>query len=287
MPTSPMGERAPAKASSRSDGQIRRRLRCSVRTTADLGRSIVPRPEVEMTWLLCSRSGASDCLQRHFWLKPEPAASRHFRIRGWPAPGSAGKPTGDGGDRGKDLLWSRFRTRLRMEAQITKSNVVKHSGTHDSIAAGFMKDGSRRCASLRGSDPRLVVRRRPVSLHSADEPAISAGVPVCGRMHGTVADSARGLDSLPRAALCSGGGFAMDSLPFLPAGVRLHAAGLYWLFFAAPGFLGLLALRTGNIAVICWGAMLLAGSLGLIRNRWFVFYVVVFLCCPSRSLFFR
>ena len=72
-------------------------------------------------------------------------------------------------------------------------------------------------------------------------------------MHGTVADSARGLDSLPRAALCSGDGFAMDSLPFLPAEVRLHAAGLYWLFFAAPGFLGLLALRTGNIAVICWG----------------------------------
>ena len=61
--------------------------------------------------------------------------------------------------------------------------------------------------------------------------------------------------------------------------------GFYWLFFAAPGFLGLLALRTGNIAVICWAAMLLAGSLGLIRNRWFVFYVVVFLCCSIKITF--
>ncbi len=61
--------------------------------------------------------------------------------------------------------------------------------------------------------------------------------------------------------------------------------GFYWLFFAAPGFLGLLALRTGNIAVICWSAMLLAGSLGLIRNRWFVFYAVVFLCCAIKITF--
>jgi hypothetical protein len=61
--------------------------------------------------------------------------------------------------------------------------------------------------------------------------------------------------------------------------------GFYSLFFAAPGFLGLLALRTGNIAVICWAAMLLAGSRGLIRNRWFVFYVVVFLCCSIKITF--
>jgi len=58
--------------------------------------------------------------------------------------------------------------------------------------------------------------------------------------------------------------------------------GLYWLFFAAPGFFGLLALETGNIAVLCYTAMLLAALPGLTRNRWMIFYVTVFLCASIK-----
>ncbi len=58
--------------------------------------------------------------------------------------------------------------------------------------------------------------------------------------------------------------------------------GFYWLFFAAPGFLGLLAFETGNIAVICYTAMLLAAIPGLTQNRWLIFCLVVFLCASIK-----
>lgn len=58
--------------------------------------------------------------------------------------------------------------------------------------------------------------------------------------------------------------------------------GFYFLFFLAPGLLGILAMETANIAVICYGAMLLAGGLGLARNRWLAFYIVVFLACSIK-----
>jgi hypothetical protein len=58
--------------------------------------------------------------------------------------------------------------------------------------------------------------------------------------------------------------------------------GLYWLFFAAPGFLGLLALETGNIAVLCYTAMLLAAIPGLTRKRWLIFYLSVLLCASVK-----
>jgi hypothetical protein len=61
--------------------------------------------------------------------------------------------------------------------------------------------------------------------------------------------------------------------------------GFYFLFFLAPGLLGIEAMETANIAVVCYGAMLLAGSLGLTRNRWLVFYIVVFLACSIKITF--
>ena len=58
--------------------------------------------------------------------------------------------------------------------------------------------------------------------------------------------------------------------------------GLYWLFFAAPGLLGLLALETANIAAICYATMLSAAIPGLTKNRWMIFYVSVLLCASIK-----
>jgi hypothetical protein len=58
--------------------------------------------------------------------------------------------------------------------------------------------------------------------------------------------------------------------------------GFYFLLFLAPGLLGILAMETANIAVICYGTMLLSASLGLTRNRWLAFYVVAFLACSIK-----
>jgi hypothetical protein len=61
--------------------------------------------------------------------------------------------------------------------------------------------------------------------------------------------------------------------------------GFYFLFFAAPGFLGILALWFGNIACICWAAMLAAAIYGLERNRWLLFYIAVFVCASIKITF--
>jgi hypothetical protein len=61
--------------------------------------------------------------------------------------------------------------------------------------------------------------------------------------------------------------------------------GFYWLFFAAPGFLGMLSLWFGNIASICWAAMLAAAIYGLQRNRWLLFYIAVFVCASIKITF--
>lgn len=61
--------------------------------------------------------------------------------------------------------------------------------------------------------------------------------------------------------------------------------GFYWLFFAAPGFLGMLSLWFGNIACICWAAMLSAAIYGLERNRWLLFYIAVFVCASIKITF--
>jgi hypothetical protein len=58
--------------------------------------------------------------------------------------------------------------------------------------------------------------------------------------------------------------------------------GFYFLFFLGPGLLGILAMETANVAVICYGAMLLAGSQGLAQNRWLAFYIAVFLACSIK-----
>jgi hypothetical protein len=62
-------------------------------------------------------------------------------------------------------------------------------------------------------------------------------------------------------------------------------ATFYVLFFAAPGFLGFAAFVTGNIAIICYAAMLSAGIRGLRLNRWTLFYLAVF-CCSSIKITF-
>jgi hypothetical protein len=62
-------------------------------------------------------------------------------------------------------------------------------------------------------------------------------------------------------------------------------ATFYVLFFAAPGFLGLEAFVTGNIAIICYTVMLLAGVRGLGRNKWTLFYLAVFCCCSIKITF--
>jgi hypothetical protein len=59
----------------------------------------------------------------------------------------------------------------------------------------------------------------------------------------------------------------------------------YLLFFLSPGLLGLLALDTGNIALICYVAALVAGIAGLQRNRWLSFYLIVFCCAAIKITF--
>jgi len=61
--------------------------------------------------------------------------------------------------------------------------------------------------------------------------------------------------------------------------------GVYWLFLAAPGFLGILSLWFGNIACICWAAMLAAAIYGLERNRWLFFYITVLVCSSIKITF--
>jgi hypothetical protein len=59
----------------------------------------------------------------------------------------------------------------------------------------------------------------------------------------------------------------------------------YWLYFAAPGLVGICALKWGNIATICYVLMLLAGVPGLRRNQWAAFYICVFLCSSVKITF--
>ena len=61
--------------------------------------------------------------------------------------------------------------------------------------------------------------------------------------------------------------------------------GFYSLFFAAPGFLGMLSLWFGNIACICWATMLAAAIYGLEKNRWLLFYIAVFVCASIKITF--
>jgi|ERR1700733_506195 len=59
----------------------------------------------------------------------------------------------------------------------------------------------------------------------------------------------------------------------------------YLLFFDSPGFLGFSALETGNIAIICYAAILSAGIRGLRLNRWKLFYLAVFGCSSIKITF--
>ena len=63
------------------------------------------------------------------------------------------------------------------------------------------------------------------------------------------------------------------------------AAHFYGFFFLAPGMLGLAALDTGNIAIICYTTALAAGIRGIQRNRWIAFYLVVFSCAAIKITF--
>ena len=83
---------------------------------------------------------------------------------------------------------------------------------------------------------------------------------------------------------------AAISLPFLLYRfyLRGHDVGLawfFWFYFAAPGFLGILALKFGNIATLGYTLMLSAAIPGLKRNNWVAFYLGVFLCCSIKITF--
>jgi len=58
-------------------------------------------------------------------------------------------------------------------------------------------------------------------------------------MAGALADVAGGLDGLPDAAFCGRAVAAVDALPFLPAGVRLHAARLLLVVFRGTWISGI------------------------------------------------
>jgi hypothetical protein len=60
---------------------------------------------------------------------------------------------------------------------------------------------------------------------------------------------------------------------------RLSLLTFYFLFFFSPGLLGLTALETGNVALICYSIMLIAGIPGINGNNWMRFYLA--LCCCS------
>ena len=60
---------------------------------------------------------------------------------------------------------------------------------------------------------------------------------------------------------------------------------VYALYFAAPGFIGMLATETGNIAVMGYALLLLAAVPGLRRNKWLLFYLAVLLCTIAKPSF--
>jgi hypothetical protein len=60
---------------------------------------------------------------------------------------------------------------------------------------------------------------------------------------------------------------------------------VYALYFAAPGFIGMLATETGNIAVMAYAMLLLAIVPGLRHNRWLFFYLAVLLCTIAKPSF--
>jgi len=60
---------------------------------------------------------------------------------------------------------------------------------------------------------------------------------------------------------------------------------VYALYFAAPGFVGMLATETGNIAVMAYALLLLTAVPGLRKNKWVYFYVAVLLCATAKPSF--
>jgi len=60
---------------------------------------------------------------------------------------------------------------------------------------------------------------------------------------------------------------------------------VYALYFAAPGFIGMLATETGNIAVLGYALLLAAAVPGLRRNRWLFFYVALLLLALAKPSF--
>lgn len=60
---------------------------------------------------------------------------------------------------------------------------------------------------------------------------------------------------------------------------------VYALYFAAPGFIGMLATETGNFAVMAYAFLLLSAVPGLRHNKWVFFYVTVLLCATAKPSF--
>jgi hypothetical protein len=56
----------------------------------------------------------------------------------------------------------------------------------------------------------------------------------------------------------------------------------YFMFFFSPGLLGLAALDTGNISLICYASMLAASIQGIQKNNWIAFYIVTFACASIK-----
>jgi hypothetical protein len=54
------------------------------------------------------------------------------------------------------------------------------------------------------------------------------------------------------------------------------------MFFFSPGLLGLAALDTGNISLICYASMLAASIQGIQKNNWIAFYIVTFACASIK-----
>jgi hypothetical protein len=72
---------------------------------------------------------------------------------------------------------------------------------------------------------------------------------------------------------------------FYLQGTGCNVVAFYGLFFFAPGLLGLLALDTGNIALICYTLMLASAIPGLKRGHWLPFYLAVFCCSMIKITF--
>jgi hypothetical protein len=66
---------------------------------------------------------------------------------------------------------------------------------------------------------------------------------------------------------------------------RLSPLSFYFLFFLSPGLLGLTALDTGNVALICYTIMLTAAVPGIDRSKWAGFYVAIFCCSMIKITF--